>query len=156
MKQNRFIPGDWVNFKGKLARIEETYSTNYFVKECHNDYNPDIEYDDAYFFREARPVDIEPIPLTPEILEKNGVWKKSKASDRTLLYYKDEVYIQYDMSDMFFYFADFEYRDSIIELKYVHQLQHLLFGLGLDSEFKLDMPSWCDGKYCTKINRQDK
>lgn len=60
------------------------------------------------------------------------------------------------MSDMFFYFADFEYRDSIIELKYVHQFQHLLFGLGLDSEFKLDMPSWCDGKYCTKINRQDK
>ena len=32
MKQNRFIPGDWVNFKGKLARIEETYRTNYFVK----------------------------------------------------------------------------------------------------------------------------
>lgn len=99
---------------------------------------------------------IEGIHLTPEILEKNGGWKKSKASDRTLLYYKDEVYIQYDMSDMFFYFADFEYRDSIIELKYIHQLQHLLFGLGLDSEFELDMPSWRDGKYCTKINRQDK
>ena len=46
--------------------------------------------------------EIEGIPLTPEILEKSGVWKKSKASDRTLLYYKDEVYIQYDMSDMFF------------------------------------------------------
>lgn len=83
---------------------------------------------------------IEGIRLTPEILEKNGKWKKSKSSDRTLLYYKDEVYIQYDMFDRFFYFADFDYRDSIIELKYVHQLQHLLFGLGLDSKFELDRP----------------
>lgn len=140
MKKDRYIPGDWVIFRRKLARILETYKTNYFIKVCHHDYNPDIEYDDAYFSIEVRPVDIKPIPLTPEILEENGKWKKSKSSNRTLLYYKDKVYIQYDMFDRFFYFADFDYRDSIIELKYVHQLQHLLFGLGLDSKFELDRP----------------
>ena len=122
--EQRYIAGDWVKHRGKLARIEETYRTNYFVKECHNDYNPDIEYDDAYFFREVRPQDLVPIPLTYEMLEKNGwKWDGLDFVIGALVLYPEADYFVFDGFGL--------------KLKYVHQLQHLLFGLGLDSNFDL-------------------
>lgn len=119
----RYIAGDWVKHRGKLARIEETYRTNYFVKECHDDYNPDIEYDDAYFFREVRPQDLVSIPLTYEMLEKNG-WEKD---DRG--YYKSCIFLNKDGFGGWAVGLGEEYIRTII---FVHQLQHLLFGLGLN------------------------
>ena len=135
MEQNKYIPGDWVKHRGKLARIEETYRTNYFVKECHNDYNPDIEYDDAYFFREVRPQDLVPIPITPEILAKNG-WKKAFPNENL---WKNGDIIIYDclLKDNSWCFKVTGFEGGNIYFKFVHQLQHLLFGLGLDSNFYL-------------------
>lgn len=128
MKQNKYIPGDWVKYKGKLAKVLETYKINYFIKTYHHDYNPDIEYDDAYFSVEARPQDIEPIPLTPEILEGIG-WKWSEeheefasSSSKIAIYPESNYYV---ISDLY------------VKIRYAHQLQHLLFGLGLDSNFDL-------------------
>ena len=122
--EQRYIAGDWVKNRGKLARIEETYRTNYFVKDCHDDYNPDIEYDDAYFFREVRPQDLVPIPLTYEMLEKNGwKWDGQDFVGACLLYPEGN------------YFVFDAFRTKI---KYVHQLQHLLFGLGIDFDFNLE------------------
>ena len=84
---------------------------------------------------------IRPIPLTPEILEKNG-WKKEMYHDwrhyipleRTLLYLSRcvdrdrdgafEVCVGLTMSD-------------IASVSFVHQLQHLFFGLGLNSEMEV-------------------
>ena len=75
-----------------------------------------------------------PIPITPEILEKNG-WKKSKINDCAYFYYKDGLFLTYTSKDGKFWFDDFDYSSSIcVELPYVHSLQHLLFGLGLNSE----------------------
>lgn len=145
MEQNKYIPGDWVKHRGKLARIEETYRTNYFVKECHNDYNPDIEYDDAYFFREVRPQDLVPIPLTYEMLEKNG-WKKGMYSSSKGQY----TILAKDFDDNVSRIAVVFFKQVIkaevwhigyhlgIYLSYVHQLQHLLFGLGIDFDFNLE------------------
>ncbi len=122
--EQRYIAGDWVKNRGKLARIEETYRTNYFVKDYHDDYNPDIEYDDAYFFREVRPQDLVPIPLTYEMLEKNGwKWDGQDFVGACLLYPEGN------------YFVFDAFRTKI---KYVHQLQHLLFGLGIDFDFNLE------------------
>jgi hypothetical protein len=122
--EQRYIAGDWVKNRGKLARIEETYRTNYFVKDYHDDYNPDIEYDDAYFFREVRPQDLVPIPLTYEMLEKNGwKWDGQDFVGACLLYPEGN------------YFVFDAFRTKI---KYVHQLQHLLFGLGIYFDFNLE------------------
>lgn len=78
-----------------------------------------------------------PIPITPEILEKNG-WKKSKINDCAYFYYKDGLFLTYTSKDGKFWFDDFDYSSSIcVELPYVHSLQHLLFGLGLKSEIEL-------------------
>lgn len=143
--EQRYIAGDWVKNRGKLARIEETYRTNYFVKDCHNDYNPDIEYDDAYFFREVRPQDLVPIPLTYEMLEKNG-WKKEMYSSSKGQY----TILAKDFDDNVSRIAVVFFKQVIkaevwhrgyhlgIYLSYIHQLQHLLFGLGLDFDFNLE------------------
>ena len=151
MEQNRYIPGDWVKHRGKLAKVLETYKTNYFVKVCHHDYNPEIEYDDAYFSVEARPQDIEPILLTFEILKKIG-WELREHHKKE--YYEDVEWYEFlnrpvTYISLRFYpeeeaFSPFLYREEISEkpIQYVHQLQHLLFGLGLDSNFELkDIPN---------------
>ena len=93
---------------------------------------------------------IRPIPLTPEILEKNG-WKKEAmsrgVSDRHLVYTKPDIeeygyfpiYIEKGIGDEFdvYPFTDNHDCKQIAYIKYVHQLQHILFGLGLDSEMEL-------------------
>lgn len=148
MEQNRYIPGDWVKHRGKLAKVLETYKTNYFVKVCHHDYNPEIEYDDAYFSVEARPQDIEPILLTFEILKKIG-WELREHHKKE--YYEDVEWYEFlnrpvTYISLRFYpeeeaFSPFLYREEISEkpIQYVHQLQHLLFGLGLDSDMEIQV-----------------
>ena len=77
---------------------------------------------------------IRPIPLTTEILDKNG-WKKSKINDCAYFYYKDGLFLTYTSKDDKFWFDDFDYSSSIcVYIPYVHSLQHLLFGLGINSE----------------------
>ena len=87
------------------------------------------------FFLEKE--EITHIPLTPEILEKNG-WKKSKINDCAYFYYKDGLFLTYTSKDGKFWFDDFDYSSSIcVDLPYVHSLQHLLFGLGINSEMEV-------------------
>ena len=80
---------------------------------------------------------IRPIPLTTEILDKNG-WKKSKINDCAYFYYKDGLFLTYTSKDDKFWFDDFDYSSSIcVYIPYVHSLQHLLFGLGINSEMEV-------------------
>ena len=81
---------------------------------------------------------IVPIPITPEILEKNG-WKKEMYHDwyylpleRTLLYIIEGIGIDDAWS------VEVGLNMSYIaNISFVHQLQHLLFGLGLNSEMEV-------------------
>lgn len=88
--------------------------------------------------------------LTTEILEKNG-WKKEAMSrgvrDRHLVYTKPDIeeygyvpiYIEKGIGKEFdvYPFTDNNVCKPIAYIKYVHQLQHLLFGLGLNSEMEV-------------------
>lgn len=94
--------------------------------------------------------DILPIPLTTEILEKNG-WEKKAMSrgvrNRHWVYTKPDIeeygyfpiYIEKGIGDEFdvYPFTDNNVCKQIAYIKYVHQLQHLLFGLGLNSEMEV-------------------
>lgn len=81
---------------------------------------------------------VRPIPLTSDILEKNG-WKKEKYHDwymlpleRTLLYLVEgtgidgawSVCVGLNMS-------------NIASISFIHQLQHFLFGLGINHEIEV-------------------
>lgn len=79
---------------------------------------------------------VRPIPLTPEILEKNG-WKKMYCDwcyylpiERNLLYLAEGT----DADGAFSVCVGKSY---IASISFVHQLQHLLFSLGLNSEMEV-------------------
>lgn len=70
---------------------------------------------------------IRPIPLTPEILKKNG-WEKffeKKVNNiRLTIELSENIYVAIN-------------RIFIMEIHYIHELQHLLFGLGLKHEMEV-------------------
>lgn len=93
---------------------------------------------------------VRPIPLTSEILEKNG-WVKEVMSrgvkNSHWVYTKPDIeeygyfpiYIEKGIGDEFdvYPFTGNNVCTQIAYIKYVHKLQHLLFGLGLNSEMEV-------------------
>lgn len=79
--------------------------------------------------------DIVPIPLLPAILEKNG-WEKEKYG---LSYYKKESNtLEFRLiCKTYGWTLRCGNKDLIEKIEFVHQLQHLLFGLGLNSEMEV-------------------
>lgn len=75
--------------------------------------------------------ELYPIPLTPEILEKNE-WKKlyekffekNVNNIRLTIEFSENIYVAIN-------------RIFIMEIHYIHELQHFLFGLGLNSEMEV-------------------
>ena len=77
---------------------------------------------------------IRPIPLTPEILEKNG-WKKFKRPYSSDYCYRRKGYPTLNIRskrEVYFHWGDHD--ESITT---IHQLQHLLFGLNINSEMEV-------------------
>ena len=136
MDKLEYIPGDLVYIHGSLRIISNCdgyYATYYDENESLQEVNV-----------------IEGIPLTPEILEKNG-WVKKVMSrgikNSHWVYTKPDVeeygyfpiYIEKGIGKEFDVYP-FTYNNvctQIAYIKYVHQLQHLLFGLGLNSEMEV-------------------
>ena len=136
MKQ-KYIVGDVVMYDNKIMVIKELRDGSHFDLSCPKER---LVYDF---------VDIEEIKtarLTPEILEKNG-WKFLKHHERNS--YDDVSWDSYHKPaetniSLIFYqeeeaFFPFLYAQEISEkpIRYIHQLQHLLFGLGLNSEMEV-------------------
>lgn len=136
----KYIPGDIVyNHKKEIIRITSSYlkGTKLFYYRAG---------DNGWIREDA----ITPIPLTPEILEKNG-WKKEVMSrgvkNSHWVYTKPDIeeygyfpiYIEKGIGDEFdvYPFTGNNVCTQIAYIKYVHQLQHLLFGLGINHEMEV-------------------
>ena len=123
----KYIPGDIVyNHKKEIIRITSSY-----LKGTKLFYYRDGDYG---WIREDA---IKPIPLTPEILEKNG-WKDDGYDWYRLSIKRAYLYMTKDITtlDEFLVCVGID-RHNLNSIKYVHQLQHLLFGLGLNSEMEV-------------------
>ena len=79
---------------------------------------------------------IDPIPLTPEILEKNGF----NMREDTVVYAKNRLGLkplgdgkgyQVGLGSLRLLFV------NVRVIKYVHELQHILWALGLDANLKI-------------------
>ena len=107
MKASDLMVGDWVL---------DTYTNKPMKIEGINGGNPRFGQD------------LEPIPLTPEILEKNGLLDPAHS----------EYYVRYDRHDEEWYFI---YYGSFAEVKVsitaVHELQHCLKLVGISKEIEL-------------------
>lgn len=147
MNKLKYIPGDMVFFgkeKVKVVFCNPVDSDSVWIR--------DIEVGSRYRVLNAslKKKEISHIPLTPEILEKNG-WKKEVMSrgvkNSHWVYTKTDIeeygyfpiYIEKGIGKEFdvYPFTGNNVCKPIAYIKYVHQLQHLLFGLGLNSEMEV-------------------
>ena len=134
MDKLEYVPGDLVKFATNtytIVNFEENFLHN---KICYAMISTNSTK--TAFVADR---DILPIPITPEILEKNG-WKKKMYCDwchylpieGNILYLSKGIGIDGAFSvDVG---QDMSY---IASISFVHQLQHLFFGLGLKSEMKV-------------------
>ena len=77
---------------------------------------------------------VEPIPLTPEILEKNGFYRSEIPTRGEIGHY---YHRKIAPSSIFVSMSFEDGRDFGNEIKYVHQLQHTLRLCGIDKEIEL-------------------
>lgn len=134
-----YIPGDLVYFGGEKAKVwfrNPSADDSIYVRVIENGGENRIW--DASLKEE-----ISPIPLTPEILEKNGwVIEDVNPNDLSNIVSKGIMYRAIKNKEILF----FQKGASVftcplnwrkIEIRYIHQLQHLLFGLELNSEMEV-------------------
>lgn len=76
---------------------------------------------------------IRPIPITPEILEKNG-WKKPDDFDS---YWLNKIGLLQEGDTWHSALGSTKIAITLGNILYVHQLQHLLFGLGINHEMEV-------------------
>lgn len=82
---------------------------------------------------------IEGIPLTPELLEKNGFKEEQHQKEGTSEWYD---FYHYDLGINIVYevegnkFAAYLDGKKLREIKYLHELQHILWALGLNAELR--------------------
>lgn len=83
---------------------------------------------------------IEGIPLTPKLLEKNGFKEEQHQKEGTSEWYD---YYHYDLGINIVYevegnkFAAYLDGKKLREIQYAHELQHILWALGLNAELKV-------------------
>ena len=127
--EQEYIKGDIVMYDNKIHTIMDTLGVN--------------NYELSYINHPVHQLELSGVPVTPEILEKNG-WKIEDVNphdfgdfvSKGILYraIKDKEILFFQKGASVFT-CPLNWRR--IEIKYVHQLQHLLFGLGLNSEMEV-------------------
>ena len=130
MERIKYIPGDLVYIPKFGSNYTIMSSGKYYYEALDANYN-DVVIENT---------DIVPIPLTPEILDNNK-WKRLKSKRYTWWRARfDGVY--YFIKPNKDYPSVWELcrgntRRRFKKLRYVHQLQHFLFGLDLNSDMRL-------------------
>lgn len=121
--KKKYIVGDLVRYtslyKEPVAEICEVCETSYLIR-----------FMNGHFARVTNE-EIKPLPLTTKILEKNG-WKKD---DATWIFKKGNVSIFILLDDETY--AVYLLGVRVLEFHFVHELQHLLFGLGEDNNMEV-------------------
>lgn len=134
MNKLEYIPGDIVKIEYGEAAGKIGFVTNTFLKrkDCYSlvvfigkEFRGSSKDDWISTYND----EVSPIPLTTEILEKNG-WKK----DDRGYGFRDIIFLN---KDDFGGWAVGIGEDYILTIASIHQLQHLLFGLGLNSEMEV-------------------
>jgi len=123
MKTNELMIGDWVLYKGEPTIVYE-------IDDYYQRINTEPDGYDSIKCIEIS--EIESIPLTHDILEKNG-WEERPTGH---VFYTDGK--RYDNSLWYIFgFNTFVVNTAEFQIKYVHELQHILKLLNIDKEIEL-------------------
>ena len=127
--EQEYIKGDIVMYDNKIHTIMDTLGVN--------------NYELSYISHPVNQLELSGVPLTPEIIEKNG-WKIEDVNPNDLsnIVSKGIMYRAIkDKEILFFHKGALVFTCPLnwrkIEIRFVHQLQHLLFGLELNSEMEV-------------------
>lgn len=122
--EQEYIKGDIVMYDNKIHTIMDTLGVN--------------NYELSYVEHPVHQLELSGVPITPEILEKNGWEKDEEASFKTQLYYRKKSISKFIViiirKDTLRIVYNSEYLNII---QYIHELQHLLFGLGINHEMEV-------------------
>lgn len=126
--EQEYIKGDIVMYDNKIHTIMDTLELN--------------NYELSYIEHPVHQLELSGVPITLEILEKNG-WDFT-GYNMDFNGYLLNICSKCDILPyIYYYYATEDFSVSICgevvlpNMKYVHQLQHLLFGLGLNSRMKV-------------------
>ena len=134
--EQEYIKGDIVIYDNKIHTIMDALGVN--------------NYELSYISHPVHQLELSGVPITSEILEKNG-WKKEVMNrgikNRHWVYTKPDIeeygyfpiYIEKGIGYEFdvYPFTDNNVCKQIAYIKYVHHLQHILFGLGLNHKMEV-------------------
>ena len=119
-----YIVGDVVMYDNKIMVVKEPRDGSHFDLSCPKE----------GLVRCFVGVDeIKPVSLTPEILEKNG-WEKPDGFDS---YWLNKIGLLQEGDTWHSALGSTKNAITLGNILYVHQLQHLLFGLELNSEMEV-------------------
>ena len=138
MKANELMIGDWVYNKHHGKNIKLT-SYDFFT-HTHNEFG---EQELAPFAKPTIGRDLEPIPLTKKILEKNGFENigddiyqlEEKPCWFWVDFFRHTYGCEYDTST--YEYEDDEHRLKLYGIPSVHELQHALRLCGIEKEIEL-------------------
>lgn len=137
----KYIVGDIVEYDNKVMVVKEPRDGSHFDLSCPKE---------GLVYCFVGVDEIRPVRITPDIIEKKG-WVKEVMSrgvkNSHLVYTKPDIeeygyfpiYIEKGIGDEFdvYPFTDNNVCTQIAYIKYVHQLQHLLYGLGIKHEMEM-------------------
>lgn len=138
MKANELMIGDWFRFRYTIDGREKVKT--FRISQIENELGEYYVWGNG-FGRMCFPERLEPIPLTPEILEKNlGVVERS--SDGYKLVINRELILAFHLkATLDFWIAqpsDWPHFTYSLPLpRYVHELQHALRICGIDKEIMI-------------------
>lgn len=139
MEEVKYIPGDLVMFKNLFEPSDTCVGIVKFLGNISDIILlcPYTNLNLEYFIKEEN---IQGIPLTSEILEENGWFEDSFLDSYKSFYKNDRNYPSLhgqQTKDGYAFDIDIGETNIMTNVKYVHQLQHLLFGLGLNHEMEV-------------------
>lgn len=122
--EQEYIKGDIVMYDNKIHTIMDTLGVN--------------NYELSYVEHPVHQLELSGVPITPEILEKNGWEKDEEASFKTQLYYRKKSISKFIVIIIRKDTLRIVYNSECLNIiQYIHELQHLLFGLNLNHEIEV-------------------
>lgn len=117
--EQKYIKGDIVMYDNKIHTIMDTLGVN--------------NYELSYISHPVHQLELSGVPVTPEILEKNG-WKFINGKCAFKIKNANYVVLEFTEDSIYVYINE---KTILFTIKYIHELQNLLFGLGVSCEMEV-------------------
>ena len=124
--EQKYIEGDIVMYDNKIMVIKEPRDESHFDLSCPKE---------GLVYCLVDIDEIKPAPFTLDIIIKNG-WMENRYTD---MFYKaigEGRYLNLRVEGQT-WIVGLAHQDLLKNIKYVHELQHLLYGLKLNSEMEV-------------------